>query len=99
MEIITKRFLLREFIEEDEPAFLAYHADPWYADCDAPEAGASDHTRALFRRFRQWAVEEPRHNYQLAISDIRSPQKLLGCCGLRRAGYGPHQAELSETWS
>jgi len=31
MEITTKRFLLREFTDEDGPAFLAYQSDPRYA--------------------------------------------------------------------
>lgn len=28
MEILTNRFLLRDLVEEDSPAFAAYHADP-----------------------------------------------------------------------
>lgn len=28
MHIVTKRFLLRDFVDDDGPAFLAYHADP-----------------------------------------------------------------------
>lgn len=28
MEILTNRFLLRDFVEEDSPAFAAYQADP-----------------------------------------------------------------------
>ncbi len=27
MELITKRFLLRDFIEDDLPAFVRYHED------------------------------------------------------------------------
>jgi hypothetical protein len=36
MEITTKRFLLREFTDEDGPAFLAYQSDPRYAQFCAP---------------------------------------------------------------
>jgi [ribosomal protein S5]-alanine N-acetyltransferase len=53
MEITTKRFLLREFTEEDEPAFLAYQSDPRYAQFYAPEEVGVDHARALLRRFRR----------------------------------------------
>ena len=28
MEIVTDRFVLRDFVEKDSPAFAAYHADP-----------------------------------------------------------------------
>lgn len=94
MEIITNRFLLREFTEEDEPAFLAYHADPRYAEFCAPEDVGPDHTRELLRCFVQWAGEQPRRNYQLAVVPLQNPKELLGCCGLRSEGYGADKAEL-----
>jgi [ribosomal protein S5]-alanine N-acetyltransferase len=94
MEITTRRFLLREFTEEDGPALLAYQSDPRYAQFCGPEEVGVDHARALLRQFREWAAERPRRNYQLAISDIRHPQELMGCCGLRCDGYGPDQAEM-----
>jgi RimJ/RimL family protein N-acetyltransferase len=94
MEITTKRFLLREFTDEDGMAFLAYQSDPRYAQFCAPEEVGVDHARALLRHFREWAAERPRRNYQLAISDVRNPQDLMGCCGLRCEGYGPDQAEM-----
>ncbi len=94
MEIVTKRFLLRDFTLEDEPAFFAYHADPRYGEFCAPEEIAPSHTRELLSLFSQWAVERPRHNYQLAIVDHRNSQKLIGCCGLRREGYSSNIAEL-----
>lgn len=94
MEIITKRFLLREFTIEDEPAFLGYHADSRYAQLCAPEEVEPDHTRELLRLFIQWAGEQPRRNYQLAVVPLQNPQELLGCCGLRGEGYGADKAEL-----
>jgi RimJ/RimL family protein N-acetyltransferase len=94
MEITTTRFLLREFTEEDGPAFLAYRSDPRYAQFCAPGEVGVDQARELLRRFREWAAERPRRNYQLAISAIRHPQELVGCCGLRCEGYGPAQAEM-----
>ncbi len=93
MEIITKRFLLRDFIQEDEPAFLAYHADPRYAEFCSPEEVTPVFTHQLFQRFMQWATEEPRRNYQFAIVDRRN-QELIGCGGLRLESYAAEQAEL-----
>jgi len=93
VEIITKRFLLRDFIQEDEPAFLAYHADPRYAEFCSPEEVALDFTHQLFQRFMQWSTEVPRHNYQLAIVDHRNLE-LIGCGGLRQDGDAAGQAEL-----
>jgi len=94
MEIITKRFLLRDFTAEDEPEFFAYHSDPRYAEFCSPEEVTPEHTRKLLNLFMQWATEQPRRNYQLAIIDLRNSCELLGCCGLRCESYGTRQAEL-----
>lgn len=94
MEIVTKRFLLRDFIKKDEPSFLAYHANPRYAEFCAPEEVTPSYTHELLRLFEQWAVERPRLNYQLAIVDRRNSQELIGCGGLRREGYDSHTGEL-----
>lgn len=94
MEIVTKRFLLRDFIKEDEPSFFAYHADPRYAEFCAPEEVAPSHTRELLDLFGQWAAERPRLNYQLAIVNRRNSQDLIGCCGLRRERHGSDKAEI-----
>jgi ribosomal-protein-alanine N-acetyltransferase len=93
IEITTKRFLLRDFVQEDEPAFLAYHTDPRYAEFCSAEEVAPDFTHQLFQRFMQWASAVPRRNYQFAIVDRRNLQ-LIGCGGLRQDGYVTRQAEL-----
>jgi RimJ/RimL family protein N-acetyltransferase len=94
MEIVTKRFILRDFIKEDEPSFFKYHADPRYAEFCTPEEVAPSHTRELLYLFSHWAAERPRRNYQLAIIDPRSSQELIGCCGLRRESHYSDKAEL-----
>lgn len=94
MEIITKRFLIRDFNEGDEPALLAYHSDPRYAEFCSEEAATPASTHKLLDLFMQWATERPRQNYQLAISELGNPRKLLGSCGLRCEGYNLGQAEL-----
>jgi ribosomal-protein-alanine N-acetyltransferase len=93
MEIITKQFLLRDFVQEDESAFLAYHADPRYAEFCSPEEVTPDFIHQLFQRFIQWATEVPRCNYQLAIVDRRNLE-LIGCGGLRQDSDAAGQAEL-----
>lgn len=67
MEIFTERLVLREFTEEDAPSFLAYHEDDRSREFYTPEEARPEHARALLLRFQQWAVEQPRRNYQLAI--------------------------------
>jgi len=94
MEIKTKRFLLRDFVPEDEAAFEAYHADP--RSLEFYEAGEATprHAKELLQLFNTWATERPRRNYQLAIIRREEAQTLYGCCGLRSAGSEPGKAEL-----
>jgi RimJ/RimL family protein N-acetyltransferase len=94
VEIRTGRLLLREFTTEDAPAFIAYQAEPRYAEFRGPAESGPDHARALLGRFSTWASERPRRNYQLAVADLLQPRELMGCCGLRGAGHGAGGAEF-----
>ncbi len=94
MQILTKRFLLREFTPEDADAFEAYHADPRMKEFYSEEQAAPGHVRELMSLIMSWADESPRTNYQFAVERLNAPGKLIGCCGLRRAENGPGRAEL-----
>ena len=94
MEIVTKRFVLRDFVEADRPAFLAYQADPRARAFYGPGESAPEHAGRLFETFRSWASERPRLDYQLAIVQRSAPHALVGCCGLRRGEAEPGEAEL-----
>jgi [ribosomal protein S5]-alanine N-acetyltransferase len=93
LEIVTKRFFLRDFILEDEPSFLAYHSNPLYSEFCTPEELTPSHTRELLILFHQWAIERPRRNYQLAIAN-RKTSELIGCCGLRLDNHNSTVAEF-----
>ena len=93
MEIATKRFFLRDFVKADEASFVAYHADPRYAEFCTPEELTPSYTSELLYTFHQWAIEHPRCNYQLAIAK-RQSSELIGCCGLRRENHNSNIAEL-----
>lgn len=68
MELVTRRLRLRDFVETDAPAFVSYHADPRSAEFYAPGEAAPGSARQLLDVFRGWAIEQPRRNYQLAIT-------------------------------
>jgi [ribosomal protein S5]-alanine N-acetyltransferase len=93
MEIVTKRFLLRDFIESDRAPFLEYQADPRNLTFYTPAESNPDRSTHLFELFQAWAKENPRRNYQLAIVQ-QAPQTLLGCCGLRALAGKPREMEL-----
>lgn len=82
MRILTSRLLLRDFVEADRSAFLAYQADPRYRRLyDIPE-GQDCHARELFATFLAWQADQPRQNYQVGFIDQRT-DRLIGCGGLR----------------
>jgi ribosomal-protein-alanine N-acetyltransferase len=94
MEVTTARFLLRDFVEADRPAFLAYQADSRNVAFYGPDEARPEHAAHLFETFQAWASERPRLNYQFAIMQQQEPQALVGCCGLRGAGRAAGEAEL-----
>ena len=58
MEIVTKRFLLRDFVEGDFPAFAAYHADPRSLEFYGAEEAKPGHARELLDLIETWAGEQ-----------------------------------------
>ena len=94
MEIQTNRFLLRDFLASDAPAFLAYHADPRNSKFFGPDEATPEHTENLLKMFQHWATQQPRQNYQLAVVQRQKSHALIGCVGLRCAGLLPDEAEF-----
>ena len=94
MEILTTRFLLRDFIDSDESAFVAYQADPRMLEFYGDEAAKPGHAGQLLQDFRAWAQELPRRNFQLAIVRRDEAGRLVGCCGLRGVDSAARSAEL-----
>jgi [ribosomal protein S5]-alanine N-acetyltransferase len=94
MEIVTSRFLLRDFIESDRAPFMEYQADPRNPIFYNPAESSPDRAVHLFELFQAWAKEIPRRNYQLAIVQQQASEILLGCCGLRELAGKPGEMEL-----
>jgi [ribosomal protein S5]-alanine N-acetyltransferase len=94
MEIVTRRFLLRDFVESDRSLFLEYQADPRNQIFYEPSTASPEHATRLFEIFQTWASEQPRLNYQLAIVQRQEPYALVGCCGLRGRGCDTGEMEL-----
>ncbi|MBD2037859.1 GNAT family N-acetyltransferase [Leptolyngbya sp. FACHB-321] len=94
MEITTRRFLLRDFIEFDRSQFLSYQADPRNLTFYGLDEASPEHAERLFETFQTWASDHPRLNYQFAIVHRQEPYVLVGCCGLRRMGCDTDKMEL-----
>jgi ribosomal-protein-alanine N-acetyltransferase len=94
VDIVTPRFLLRDFVDADLAAFLAYYADPRYLAFSGPDASSPERAEGLFEAFRVWACESPRLNYQLAIVLRDAPGALIGCAGLRKSDRSAVRADF-----
>ncbi|MGQ0794242.1 MAG: GNAT family N-acetyltransferase [Deltaproteobacteria bacterium] len=94
MEILSRRFVLRDFTEADIAGFEAYRSDPLLHEFDSPQYSPPA-TGELMTLFRAWASAEPRLNYQLAILLRRAPEEgVIGCCGLRAERSPSGAAEI-----
>jgi RimJ/RimL family protein N-acetyltransferase len=93
VQLTTERLLLREFVEEDWPAVLAYQSDPRYLRYYAWTERAEADVRAFVRAFLDWQAERPRARYQLAIT-LREGGRLIGNCGVRVQNAAARRAEI-----
>ena len=82
MILETERRRLREFVEKDWGAVLAYQSNPlylrYYPWSQRTEADARD----FVAMFLEWQQEEPRTRVQLAAV-LRDEGRLIGNCGIR----------------
>ncbi len=93
MLITTERLRLREFIEADWPAVLAYQTHPDYLRYYHWTGRTAAEVRAFVRQFIDWQQEQPRYKYQLALV-LPAEDRLIGNCGLRLERQGAIEAEL-----
>src|SRR6202030_3092026 len=94
MRIISKRFILRDFRDQDWQAFLSFQSDLRLLARYGTDESAPRHAETLFQRFNLWASERPRRKYQLAVFHLKQPDKLIGCCGMRREDGNDKRADL-----
>jgi len=93
MIIETERLRLREFVEDDWRAVLAYQTDPLYLRYYS----WTERTEADVRSFVQMFVEqqrvELRAKYQLAVV-LKESGQLIGNCGVRITQYARGEADI-----
>ena len=89
MELATSRLILREAEPSDAHALAAYQSDARYLE-HYPEPTDADRIVQMARR---WATDSPRLNYQFIITLGRGGP-VIGCAGLRQAGYPSGGAEV-----
>ena len=82
MEYRTDHLILRDFVEEDWEAVLAYQSIPEYLRFYEWTERTPEDVRAFVRMFIAQQQETPRRKFQLAIVLPESGQ-LIGNCGVR----------------
>ena len=82
MQLETERLLLREFVESDWPAVLAYQANPLYLQYYHWPARQEEDVRAFVAMFLKFQAERPRRKFQLAVT-LKQGGRLIGSCGVR----------------
>ncbi|HZO90922.1 MAG TPA: GNAT family protein [Chthonomonadaceae bacterium] len=93
MLLTMERLLLREFVEDDWEAVLAYQSDPLYLRYNP----WTQRSEAEVREFVGWFLanqkEQPRRKFQLAVV-LKAEGRLIGNCGARINDLGLREGNI-----
>ena len=98
MILVTSRLTLREAASRDVAALSTYQRDRRYLAARASVGERAHYAEPLdaagiVEQARRWATESPRLNYQFIVT-LAAGGSVIGCAGLRQAGYPPGEAEV-----
>ena len=93
MEITTHRLILREFMDNDWPAVLAYQQDARYLRYYPWHYRTAADAQAFVQLFLAQQRESPRRRFQLAIT-LAAGGELIGNAGIRRKPDNDWEADI-----
>ncbi len=93
MVLKTDRLLLREFVENDWQAVLAYQQNSDYLKYYEWTERSAEDAREFVAMFLDQQQEKPRLKRQLALT-LKSTGRLIGSCGIRMESRDSHEADL-----
>jgi [ribosomal protein S5]-alanine N-acetyltransferase len=93
MEIVTERLILREFVESDWEAVLAYQSTPDYLRYYEWTERTPEAVQGFVQMFLRHQQAAPRIKFQLAIT-LKDTHELIGNCGIRMNAPDAHQADI-----
>ena len=93
MIVTTERLLLREFVESDWEAVLAYQQDPLYLRYNEWTSRSAEEVRQFIQMFLNHQKQVPRIKFQFAIT-LKSTGELIGNCGVRRDSPEAREADM-----
>jgi len=83
MILTTERLILRDFVESDWEAVLAYQQDPLYLPYNEWTSRSAEEVREFIQMFLDHQKQIPRIKFQCAVI-LKSTGQLIGNCGVRR---------------
>ena len=93
MILATERLVLREFVEDDWPAVLAYQQNPLYLRYYEWTERTPEGAREFVRMFLAQQQQAPRIKFQLAAT-LKSTGQLIGNCGIRLKSADAREADI-----
>jgi RimJ/RimL family protein N-acetyltransferase len=93
MQLTTERLILREFVEQDWLAVLAYQSNPLYLRYYDWTGRTPEEVQAFVGMFLAHQQAQPRIKFQLAVT-LKANNQLIGNCGIRMDAPGAHQADI-----
>ena len=93
MFLTTDRLVLREYVEEDWSAVLAYQRKPAYLHYYEWTDRSAQDVRDFVNMFLGQQQANPRTKFQLAIT-LNSTGQLIGSCGIRMKSAASHEADI-----
>lgn len=93
MILETERLLMRDFVESDWEAVLAYQTDPLYLRYNHWTERSEAGVRAFVQMFIDHQKQQPRQKFQLALV-LKSENRLIGNCGIRINNLKAREANI-----
>ena len=93
MVLFTDRLLLREYMENDWQAVLAYQQNSRYLRYYEWAERSEQEVREFVAIFLDQQKEDPRLNLQLAVT-LKTTGQLIGSCGIRMKSHESHEADI-----
>lgn len=91
--LTTDRLLLREFVESDWRAVLAYQRDPLYLRYNEWDSRSPEDVRQFVQIFLDQQKQDPRLKFQFAVT-LRWTGQLIGNCGVRRNARDAREGDI-----
>jgi len=85
MRIETERLIIRDLREDDWEAVHEYASSPLVAEHMQWGPNTEEETKAFLRSAISWQKDDPRMEFELAVT-LRGNGKLIGGCGLHADG-------------